>query len=401
MSLSFKVLVDDSNTLSRAGILRSQGGGAATPARALYLSNPANFSESLHINNSKVASLHETYTKISRVQLQSLNGDVDKQADHVKRQYGLVRRLSDRSSETKPVVVHFTEFVSDKKPVEPPDEKQTQYLIDLMNLPGISAFSVPVVYGIEGSEYVRFAKTFLELMKSRERVSIVGLIPYVAYQELGPLISLYLDEGIRLFAVDLRGRNPIASWTNVRFVIGTLRKEARLAGEDIFVHALNAGCRSTSRQDIRPATDMLCVTAGFDSFGRSHVTPKVTADLAGPLRRASEETLRVFNRGDYGYHKLSDIESRRFPHEENASTALSDIASANEYRLKMAAKNWFNAERQGLESSTVNNLLTKGEMSIGEHLQSKAFVDSRIRKILSKIWSGIVGSDSSSLDRYR
>ncbi len=398
---SFKVVREDSKILSRAGILSVGSGVVTTPARALHLSHPVHLCESLRVRNPNVQTLHETYSRINRSLLRSLNGDVGKQGEYVKRQYSLLRKLSEQFPEGKHIVIHFSEFVGDAESVEIPDEKETQYLIDLMDLPGVSAISVPAINGVPGGEYLSFVKTFLKLIETRRPKKIVGLIPYLAYHELDPLITFYLDEGVRSFAVDLHGRNPIASWPNVRFAISTLRREARVAGEDIFVHALNTGCRSTPRQDVRPATDMLCIMAGFDSFGRSHVTPKVTADLVGPLRKSSEEALRLFNRGDYGYHKLRDAESVRFPKEENATTTLEDITRASEYRLKMAAKNWFNAERQGIESNLVNRILNEEDGSVGDHLGSKAFVDGRIRKILSKIRDGMAGASSLSLDKFR
>jgi hypothetical protein len=367
-----KVEKTDRGLLARSLSVRIRDKNVQTPIRALHLTG-ARDCEARRIRNPKI---NELYKSIAVETLRKIDGDIEKQQEFTASFTNAIQ-----SGDADALNLLFFSCVT--KDGKIPSRRETEYLFDLSNVPNSDVLIPPIVRDASGEEYLEFLDQFFTVYETINHRPIMGLIPYLSYRELDPILKFYEKHEVVMFAMDLHGKPPLRLTANISRVLRTLRRSEGEYGEAHYLHGLNVGQgRALASQIVKPAKDILAFEMGFDSFGPAHIPPKLTPDLYGKLERSKKPPIRLFNRHDYGYYSLNVISSRNFPQEQGI-VGVGEFKSSRDYEELRRLQKIFNAERQTYEADTVRSrMIDKGGLE--RYLSTKTHVKDLV-KGLSKL----------------
>jgi hypothetical protein len=373
-SLSAKLKEQDEEFHSRVVELNAHGKPLVTPGRALTLGNPS--SESIAIKTPQIRGLNEVVRMVDEKSLNNIDHDKEKMRRFIQSLQNGLSRI-DRDKEIS-FFVYFYE--SDGKM---PSSRQIDYLANLTSgSPYNDIIAPPIIRGITGEQYVEYLRLFLESLKTyMNNPHIMGTIPHLAHIELPEICEFYEEIGTTVFALDLDGKNPLDMFTNVNEVYRTMRRiESNLTGEECcYLHGLNVRRpRGLIKKHSAPAKDIMVFEMGFNSFGSSHLIPKMSPDVWQKFSEA--KVAWVFDRGKYGYFPTTSTEVNNIPHESSCHLSIEDVLASSD--VKSSAK-MFNVERQGLEAGEVRRVLTENELP--KYLQSKTLAGDSLKQIKKKM----------------
>ena len=345
---------------TRRTILKAGNKVTTSPRRTLCLTKDV-WSEARTINKNNLPGIVEVPRHFDPERLHRIDGNADRQDEFSSDISNLLAKVN---YEQELVMFVFTyDNRKDGKGTKP-TLAETKYLANLLSSPQNDLVLPPLVPGLSTEDYVAFLVTFYEELQSyRSAGRAVGLIPKASGPEFQRITKLYSDRGFRFFAMDLKGKHPIASYVRVNDSLAFLTKLERESGESCFFHALNVpNLRALAKVDVAPAKDMTAFQMGFDGFGSTHVKFKgFIKELADydPTRN-----LRAFNRQDYGYYKLEHPGLEKSLAEEwDTNFPVNEMMAAKGLQKRKLTK-LFNIERQGLEANatqlnTIEGTLTK------------------------------------------
>ena len=343
-----------------------------TPCRAFNLTTNKD-SESLRIVNREIRGFNEVYKKLNRASLQGLASNVSRQQQFVMQVTGLISQ--------KPTELTLVYIEYDARQ-QTPSEQEIEYLFDLLYGPLNDAVVPPILRGSSPEAYLDFLEKFFLISRSYNRKPTFGLIPYGAYQDLDPVLSFYVNEGIRLFIMDLNGRHPLIFHPHIVRVTRKLDEVKREYNEDYYLHALNVGFgRALRSKEVVPAKDILSIVYGFDSFGPTHVPPRLPPDVYGRLGKLPKYLLiRLFDRRNYGYYRVDLVDTKgAFTTEGNVAVNTDSFKQIIDMRSMRALRRVFNAERHGLETTAIRQKLKEGELL--RYVESKRHVEKELKKV--------------------
>ena len=367
-------MVEQDSTF-RARTVRLTAGGkeVLTPIRALDLKDSQ--SESRTLNNPAIRGLNEVYSRVTTDLLDEIDNYAEKQTAFIRRLQQGVGKIHFRGE------VNLFIFTFDGAG-RPPTDQQIDYLANLVTgSPYNDAVIPPILLGVSGEEYAAYLRKFLERLRSyTDADTIMGSIPHIAHIELDPILQTYIDNGVRLFALDLEGKDPLEMYPNVNAVYRAMRSiERELTGEECcYLHGINMKRpRGIEKKQVTPAKDILVYEMGFGSFGSSHIKQKFNPNMPPPKNMAW-----VLNRSDYGYYVTSSPQIHEITHEPNVTIRLTDVLADRTASIRQKAK-MFNVEQQGLEARTIQNRIQSGELDA--YLRDKAQVEDNLKRIKKKM----------------
>jgi hypothetical protein len=373
-SLSAKLKEQDDEFHSRVVELSAHGKSILTPERALTLGNPA--SESIIVKNPQIRGLNEVVRMVDEQSLDDIDHDVNKMRRFIQSLQNGLSRIN-REDE----ISFFVYFYESEGRM--PSSKQIDYLANLTSgSPYNDIIAPPIVRGITGEQYVEYLRLFFKSLKSYvSNPQIMGTIPHLAHIELPDICDFYKDIGTTVFALDLGGKNPMDMFPNVNEVYrAMLQIESTLTGEECcYLHGLNVRRpRGLLKKNLTPAKDILVFEMGFNSFGSSHLRPKMKPDVWQKFSEA--KVAWVFDRSKYVYFPTTGSEVHAIAEESHSSLSLADVLSSSD--IKSKAK-MFNVERQGLEAGEVRRVLLERELP--KYLQTKTLAGESLKQIKKKM----------------
>jgi hypothetical protein len=365
----------DQDSAFRARTVRLTAGGkeVLTPIRALDLKDGR--TESRIIDNPSIRGLNEVYSNVTPALLDEIDNDAEKQAAFIRGLQQGVDKINFRSE------INLFVFVFDGAGRSPTDQ-QIDYLTNLVTgSPYNDAVLTPLLRGVSGDDYAAYLRKFFERLRSyTDSETIMGSIPHIAHIELDPILQTYIENGVRLFALDLDGKDPLILYPNINTVFRAMRTiEHDLSGEDCcYLHGINMKRpRGIEKKQVTPAKDILVYEMGFNSFGSSHIKPKFFLNPQPPKNVAW-----VLNRSDYGYYATSSPHAREITHDSDVSIKLADVVSDATPNIRRRAR-LFNVEQQGLEALTIQSRIRSQELET--YLREKEQVVDSLKRIRKKM----------------
>jgi hypothetical protein len=231
-------------------------------------------------------------------------------------------------------------------------------------------------------------KIFLEeaihlLRGNSHNKPILGVIPNLAYGYIADLMEFYIENDINAFYVDFEGRNPLTYRQNLLRVFRKLKQHDMVEDSFLYAHNLNAG-RTVKAVDVINAKDILSFGFGFDAMGRKHKPRKLPPTIAKKMIDTSLNRLRLFNKSDYGYYKITNPARIRDLYPEDSSVPLEtlSIGLSRDIRRVKRYEKVFNMEQQGLEAFRVRQIVK--EYAPIPYLSGKEHVKKEHIKLMKK-----------------
>jgi len=257
------------------------------------------------------------------------------------------------------------------------------FFSDIVPLPTFPNITATINSESEFDKYQIFLEEIISFLRSNKHDKpIMGLIPRLAYGFIADLIEFYIDKDINAFYVDLEARNPITFQSNLLPVFRTLKQHDMAEENFMYAHNVDAG-RIGKSSDVVNAKDILSFGFGFDAIGRRHKR-KPLPEKARQKIDTRINKLRLFNKDDYGYHRLSNPRRIRDMYPLDSSIPI-DILSrgvlGNMRWLKRYEK-LFNNEQMGLEAFRVRQIV-KTDIPT-EYLATKEHVKEKHVKLIKR-----------------
>ena len=343
-----------------------------TPARAFGLA-PNDECESFNIRSVDARGLNEIYKRVSQESFAKLENSVRYQEAFNRSIQDSLRRIP-REVE---FVLQVIEYDSEK---QIPNTNQTEFLYALADdFPQNNILVPPILRDIEPLSYLQFLESFFKIVETHKKKTIFGLIPYGSWRDIRDVVDFYIKKGVYFFVMDLKGRHPFLIRQSIALVLDRIRTIGKEYGYNGYLHGLNVGLgRKSKTKEIIPAKDILAFYYGFDSFGSSHVSPKLKPNMYPALKDKSKP-IRLFNRTDYGYYDIGHVSGVDFSVEDEATLNINHVRVATGYERKRVFQRIFNAERHGFEARTIRQKLL--ENATGKHLESKVQARQEIESI--------------------
>ena len=249
-------------------------------------------------------------------------------------------------------------------------------IIDILSIPIIKYQSKDVDLDFYLNNFV---KPFLEHIFSynKEKISeyFLGYIPKIPHKRVKQVIDIYRKYNITNFVVEFRYSNPINYGPILEGLIrNVLLMEKEIGREGTIIHGINVNKGKEESKEIISARDILSFCHGITSFSfpfRRLFKPKINLSY--------EQTFRIFEPADYGYHRYSKDIIEKFVDDEKIEKVsnIKDIEKA------------INTERIYIESSSIREKLA--ENNILKYLESKNEIKNylgRLEKFTNNVKEG-------------
>lgn len=367
-----KLESEDADYRSRVVTLHSHSKSIVTPMRAFNLAK--GYTESKTINNNSIRGINEVVRTLNYERLNIINTKTKEMEDFSK---DLRSRFSKIDLEKE---VSFFMFFYDSNG-KPPTDKQIELLASLVSGNHYNDIIVPpIIRGISSEDYLKYLNSFMLSLKSYvKKPQIMGTVPHLARIELQDICKFYMDQGVTVFGLDVDGKNPLDMYTNINEVYSTQRKIEKeyLTGEECsYLHGINLRKpRGLMKKGTAVARDLLVFEMGFNSFGPSHIVPKMNWANLPP-----DNVAWVLCREDYAYYPITSAETRNICSEARQTISLDDVISSSKARDKARI---FNAERQGMEAKEVQTRINEHDLS--KYLSTKSQAADSLKQIKKKM----------------
>jgi hypothetical protein len=151
--------------------------------------------------------------------------------------------------------------------------------------------------------------------------------------------------------------------------------------ENSFIHSINANQgRFNKDANVVGAKDILSFGLGFDSMGERHKPLKGPKEFFEKLQNREENKLRLFNKEDYGYYKISPNEIQDV-YPKDSIIKMDSFANEN-LDVRNLQKS-FNLEQIGLETLRLREIIN--EQSALEYLSNKLLVKKEDYKKIARM----------------
>ena len=237
-------------------------------------------------------------------------------------------------------------------------------LLSLLRNNIVDILSIPIIKyrskDIDIDFYLNnFVKPFLEHIFSynKEKISeyFLGYIPKISHRRVTQVIDIYLKYNITNFVVEFKYSNPISYGPTLEKLIRTvLLIEKEIGREGTIIHGINVNKGLAKKsEEIISAKDILSFCQGITSFSFPFrpIKPKINL--------SDEQTFRIFEHYDYGYHRYSKDAIEKLANDEKIEKVrnIKDVEKA------------INTKRIYIESSEIRKKLI--ENGVLEYLKSK------------------------------
>ncbi len=298
-----------------------------------------------------------------------------------------LNRLIRKQASEEQVNICFIEFDE----LRLPSKEELEYLTnlayvhsDITPIPLIPKFSKRKNFTEnEFKQYASFVKEAVKTIGVLNHKPLMGIIPLsIPSVFLDSLIDLYISEGINAFCIDYEGASLAGKLTNIRQILKTFK--LKKISEDTLVYSLNlASGRFPKDREIVPAKDVLSFGYGFDVLGGTHIQKRLPPEIRAKLLSMKDiinNSVRLFNKEDYGYYKTDKKEIIEKIYPKDSSLPLSFFEQT---KKKPNVDKFFNQEQIGLEAVNLRGLIKEEQKLLG-YLSKKLYVEKDDLKRLDK-----------------
>ena len=284
------------------------------------------------------------------------------------------------------VNICFAEFEENKIP----DKDELEYLT---NLSYVHSDITPlpllprVVRNITLSnfeQYHKFVKDAIKTIDESNNKPIMGVIPMPMPSAFLPqLLNTYLDDGITALCLDFQGSTVTSSKTKIRELVKLITRKNALG--KFFTYSLNLGEGKLPKdKEVVAARDILSFGYGFDAMGGKHIKPRLPKEIWARImssKNITENSLRLFNKQNYGYYRATKKETvdKLYPRDSNVPLNLLEAVKKN-----MNIDKVFNQEQQGLETVNLRTVI-KEQHKLLKYLDKKEYVEKNDIRTLEKV----------------
>ena len=297
-----------------------------------------------------------------------------------------VNRLIKKYSSDDEVNICFTEF----EDIRIPNEDEIEYLTnlsyvhsDITPLPMLPKVAKNITSD-NFNEYNTFIKKAIDAIGVLNNKPIMGVIPMSVPSTFMPmLLKTYTDNGITALCLDFQGSTVGSSLTKIRALVKSIKKQNLL--EKSFIYSINLGAGKLPKtKEVVPAKDILSFGYGFDAIGGQHVRKKLSPEIRAKIlssKNMFENSLRLFNKNDYGYYRATKKETIEgvYPKDSSIPLAILEKIKSNSNVDKL-----FNQEQQGFEAVNLRTII-KEEHKLLSYLNKKKYVEKNDIKMLENI----------------
>lgn len=393
--IEFKKVFPNEDSLYVTKEFRVNGKKLTTPIKSLNLSK----SNSKLLLNDKIRGINEIYKRFS------LNKDSKKNSIYNVLNFPEklntfnyeLNSLVRKTDIGKEINICFVEYDDTKYPEKKPLEfiVDTAYeYSDITPLPIIP--KIPQRIGSDENAFLKY-KTFLEesleIIETLNNKPIMGIVPPVQFF-ISDIVEFYAKKDIDTFVFDFDGKTPLSMHQTIRSFMRSLKHHELL--ENSFIHSINANQgRFNKDANVVGAKDILSFGLGFDSMGERHKPLKGPKDFFEKLKNREDNKLRLFNKEDYGYYKLSANEIGEI-YPIDSIIEMESFANKN-FDMKFLQKS-FNSEQIGLESIRLREIINDQEALY--YLSNKTQVKKEDFKKIAKMKKEVSKPTQSSLFRF-
>ena len=248
-------------------------------------------------------------------------------------------------------------------------EYLSDFLLNLLRSNIIDILSIPIIKyrskDIDLDFYLNnFVKLFLEhiFFYNKEKISkyFLGYFPKISHRRVTQVIDIYLKYNINNFVVEFKYSNPISYGPTLEKLIRiVLLMEKEIEREGTIIHGINVNKGLAKKsEEIVSARDILSFCQGITSF--SFPFRRIPFKLTKPqINLSDEQTFRIFEPYDYGYHRCSKDDIEKLADDEKIEK-VSNIKDTERA---------INTKRIYIESSIIREKIT--ENNVLKYLKSK------------------------------
>jgi len=271
-----------------------------------------------------------------------------------------------------------------------PSEKELDYILktasiisDIVPIPNFRNITTNIDSDFQFSEYTNFLETVISNVESyKNRKPIMGVIPKLSYTNTEKLVNFYIDKGLNAFYVDFAARNSITAQRDFLHVFSVLQERDLI--EKSFVYAFNVDAgRLSKNATVVNARDILSYGFGFDAMGRKHRRVKASSETWRKINTLPNR-VRLFNRYDYGYHRILEVEKIKEIYPNDSCISLEKLLSnfyTNVQELRRC-ENMLNSEQLGLEANNLKYVIKNDKPT--KYLADKTYVKPIDLKTITK-----------------
>jgi len=380
-SIKVKVHARDSDLLLRAGEIMVSGKNIRIPMRSINVSHlKAEIPHPIKEN-----SINELFTILRPNKVLRMMAD-EKFARKVNVSISSRIRAYSRQNDINILFVAYDDNY--------PSERELEFLLDTI-FPLSDMVPIPIIRNLNRklnspSDFEKlksYMQRTCEILQSFPIKPLMGYIPItIPYIYIRSLVEIMINIDMNAFFIDFDGRTPFSVIQNVSYF---LRQIYNHYGENRFLLAINTNPgRVLKTENVIPAKDFLILHLGIDCLGGVHVPPRGPKSFFEKYPERSTYRYRIFNREDYGYYRLTDIEYCTF-YPEDSVIPRKLFKQARSQKLLRDLQEIFNIEQHFLECKKIYSFLTKGEIKILDYLKQKSYVQQKYLDQLLKAQKGI------------
>ncbi len=366
MSIRTKIVnIDDNLRLSRTIEVSIGSKTIVTPRRVLAISGSRHYDESL-LKNKDIRGFVEVYRHIDYESLCKIMSDKSYELEYSYKLSSLLKKAKDD------ITIGLIEYNAKGRK---PEKLEVEYLSYLFNNPLLDILVLPIISKMPYNKYINFLDEFIDTYQSISfHAVLVPIIPHYATSDITKLFRYYTkkDQVSKNFiCIDFNGGNPISQYIFVSEIIKESQKLEKEYGEPCIRYGINLKYgKTTKKQNIIPAKDIMIFTMGFNLFGANHKIMPILGGIGD-----YELSTKIFNRIDYGYYSL-EIAKNSISETGDFEVKLSDVLK-NTKLTKV-----FNAERHGLEALAISKAINENDLT--KYVKSKKRI-TEDKKILKRI----------------
>lgn len=278
-----------------------------------------------------------------------------------------------------------------------PSGRELEYILntaliisDIVPIPNFRNITTNIDSDLRFFEYTTFLETAISNVESyKNRKPIMGVIPKLSWTNTEKLVNFYIDKGLNAFYVDFAARNSITAQRDFLHVFSVLQEHDMI--EKSFVYAFNVDAgRLSKNATVVHARDILSYGFGFDAMGRKHRRVKARSEVWRKINTLPNR-VRLFNRYDYGYHRILEVEKIKEIYPHGSCISLEKLLTnfkSNVHELRRC-ENLLNSEQLGLEANNLKGVIKNDKPT--DYLAHKTYVKpidlktmTKFRKSLSK-----------------
>ena len=232
------------------------------------------------------------------------------------------------------------------------------------------------------SKYQIFMEIAIDFLRSFNEKPIMGIIPRLAYGFIADLVDFYVNKDINAFCVDFECHNPTTYKQALLTCFRELKDNDMLDNSFIYAHNVTSG-RFVKGKSVVNAKDVLSFGFGFDAMGRRHrglPPPKE----GWPKIDTLPNKLRLFNKDDYGYYKILNVNEIRGMYPIDSSISIGTFTKRFSVRnpTMQRCEKLFNIEQLGLEAFRLRNIVK--DYNPKEYLDMKPYVKKQDVKLIKR-----------------